>query len=167
MKKKLFIMLIALIVLIYPLYHSYYHIDLTCYEINSDKIQADVHIVLLSDLHDHHCMIKDQIITKIKQLSPDLILSVGDMIDDTSCDDISIISFYQSLSSIAPVYVSLGNHEIAYEKEFVLYFIGYFVLRVERPNRLVRSKCSTRSGFGVYPYYFGWRLCLYADSEEC
>lgn len=98
----------------YFIYISYYKVEITDYEISSAKINNDVNIVMIADVHDQHCKVKDEIVDRIKQLEPDIILCVGDIIDNESESDKSIIEFLNSLSEISDVYVSLGNHELEY-----------------------------------------------------
>ena len=118
MKKVIKIFLITAICLClvtgYFIYISYYKVEVTDYEISSVKINSDVNIVMIADVHDQHCKVKNQIIDRIKQLEPDIILCAGDIIDNESESDKSIIEFLNSLSEISDVYMSLGNHELEY-----------------------------------------------------
>lgn len=98
----------------YFIYISYYKVDVTDYEISSAKINSDVKIIMIADVHDQYCKVEDQIVNKIKQLKPDIILCVGDIIDNNSSDDKSTIEFLKSLTEISDVYFSLGNHELEY-----------------------------------------------------
>ena len=118
MKKMIKIFLITAICLClitgYFIYISYYKVEITDYEILSTKIKNDVNIVMIADVHDHHCKVKDEIVDRIKQLKPDIILCAGDFIDNESESDKSTIEFLDSLTEIADVYFSLGNHELEY-----------------------------------------------------
>ena len=82
------------------------------YVIESDKITSPVTIVMLSDLHGcEHPTLIDQ----IKAIAPDLILLCGDMInqDHKTGEDILVTAgVVKELSALAPVYYSLGNHEL-------------------------------------------------------
>jgi len=66
---------------------------------------------MIADVHDYHCHIKDKIISQIKELKPDMILCVGDIIDDQTNDDKDMIQFLSSLTHISNVFMSIGNHE--------------------------------------------------------
>ena len=82
------------------------------YAIESDKISSPVRIVMLSDLHgcDHPTLAE-----QVDELDPDLILLCGDMIDrdhETGEDVLVTASLVKRLCVIAPVYYSLGNHEL-------------------------------------------------------
>ena len=118
--KKVIVKIIMIVILClcmvigYFLYISYYKAEVTDYEISSAKINNDVNIVMIADVHDYHCKVKDEIVDRIEQLKPDIILCVGDIIDNESESDKSIIEFLNSLSEITDVYFSLGNHELEY-----------------------------------------------------
>lgn len=113
---KIIILFIICLCLVtgYFIYISYYKVEVTDYEISSAKINNDVNIVMIADVHDQRCKVKDEIVDRIKQLEPDIILCVGDIIDNESESDRSIIEFLSSLSEISDVYMSLGNHELEY-----------------------------------------------------
>ena len=118
--KKLIIYILTIIIICFSLliayfiYISYYKVKVTDYEISSVKINSDVNIVMIADVHDHHCKVKDEIVGRIKQLKPDIILCAGDIIDNESESDKDTIEFLNSLSEISDVYMSLGNHELEY-----------------------------------------------------
>lgn len=119
MKKKVISCIVLLCMCIalfsgYLVYESYYTIDITHYTYKSDKIDKPVNIVMIADVHDQHTKIKKQVIKKIKSLKPDAIMCVGDIIDNESKNDQSTLKFLHSLVSIAPVYMSYGNHELEY-----------------------------------------------------
>ena len=82
------------------------------YTIESEKISSPVRIVMLSDLHGcEHSTLAGQ----VEELRPDLILLCGDMIcrDHQTGEDILVTAaLVKELSGIAPVYYSLGNHEL-------------------------------------------------------
>lgn len=118
--KKVIVKIIMIVILClcliisYFIYISYYEVEVTDYEISSAKINNDANIVMIADVHDQHCKVKNQIIDRIKQLEPDIILCAGDIIDNESESDKITIEFLSSLSEISDVYMSLGNHELEY-----------------------------------------------------
>jgi len=82
------------------------------YVIESDKISSPVTIVMLSDLHgcEHPTLIE-----QVSEIAPDLILLCGDMINrqhETSEDILVTAAVVKELCKMAPVYYSLGNHEL-------------------------------------------------------
>lgn len=86
------------------------------YVIESDKIGSPVTVVMLSDLHGcEYGESNSELIAQIEGLAPDLILFCGDMINhhhDTGEDILVAASLANELTAIAPVYYSLGNHEL-------------------------------------------------------
>ncbi len=66
MKKFLVIVLCLCLLLCYFIGISYLTIDVSEHKLKSDKIDYDVHIVMIADVHDDHCLIKDQIIERIQ-----------------------------------------------------------------------------------------------------
>lgn len=119
MKKKviktiMILMVCLCLVTSYFIYISYYKVKVTNYEISSVKINNNINIIMIADVHDQHCKVKNQIIDKIEQLNPDIILCVGDIIDNESESGKNTIEFLDLLTEIADVYFSLGNHEFEY-----------------------------------------------------
>lgn len=95
---------------------SYFCLSVTHYNIIDQDFSEDIKIVMLGDLHDSHFG-KDnsKLIEKVKSENPDLIFTVGDMLSYYTEDYAYLKSLYSQLSSIAPTYCSLGNHEVFHE----------------------------------------------------
>ena len=90
------------------------------YTVRSDKLTAGVKIAMLSDLHSSEFgMDNSDLVSAVKDISPDVIVCVGDMISRTANEEdlSSLSSLIEQLAGIAPVFASLGNHEDEYEKE--------------------------------------------------
>lgn len=105
-----FVMLIGIEIII-----SYKCLTVTNYKIKSDKIKDDTRIVLISDLHNSEFGKNNRrLIKEIIKQKPDLILLVGDMLNEESKDSSIATTLIRQLKKIAPVYYSLGNHEEAY-----------------------------------------------------
>ena len=90
------------------------------YIINSDKIDKDIKICLFADIHYSKIFkIKkfDLIKKSLINNKPDYICIPGDLLDlkniydDKNKLDI-FLSFFKDISLIAPVYISLGNHDL-------------------------------------------------------
>lgn len=81
----------------------------------SSGIENDIRIAVISDLHDYSFG-KDnkRLIRKVSKCEPDVIFTVGDMISDYREDYSYLSTLYEGLSEIAPVYCSLGNHELSH-----------------------------------------------------
>ncbi len=90
------------------------------YECKTSKLSAEqeLKIVILSDLHGHEFG-KDngRLIKQVKEQQPDLILLLGDMLNDTSKDTFSVCELISVLRNMAPVYYALGNHEIGFMEQ--------------------------------------------------
>lgn len=82
------------------------------YVLEEEKISSPVTVVFLSDLHGcEHPTLIDQ----VEEIGPDLILLGGDMINhmhETGEDILVTAATVAELAKLAPVYYSLGNHEI-------------------------------------------------------
>ena len=106
------------------------------YTIESDKIASPVRIVMLSDLHgcDHPTLAG-----QVEELRPDLILLCGDMIcreHETGEDVLVTAALVKELCGIAPVYYSLGNHELEriglHERDAVKRIVAEGAILLER-----------------------------------
>lgn len=161
MKKKFMKLLIIIFVCLclitgYFIYISYYKVEVTDYEILSTKINNDVNIVMIADVHDQHCKVKNQIIDRIKQLKPDIILCVGDIIDNESESDKSIIEFLSSLLKISDVYMSLGNHELEYpdSKQLIENIKNIGVIVLDKKYQDIEANGNIIRIGGMYDYAF-------------
>lgn len=160
MKKFLVIVLCLCLLLCYFIGISYLTIDVSEYKLESDKIEHDVHIVMIADVHDDHCLIKDQIIERIQELKPDMILCVGDLIDDHSSNNEDMIDFLGQLCDISDVYMSLGNHEYDYYDGHIedlkrIENIGVHLLDNQYEDISINGN-QIRVG-GMYDYAFGMK----------
>lgn len=92
---------------------SYRLLTVTNYSICDNKLSADTKVVVLSDLHGS-VFGKDnkKLLEKVRGLEPDVIFTVGDMINSDSADLSAFESVFRGLCEIAPVYSTLGNHEL-------------------------------------------------------
>lgn len=89
----------------------------TKYSINDNRIPDNFrgfHIVQLSDLHNASFdEANSKLYGVINELAPDIIVITGDMIiGKPGMDVIQVVEFMNSLCKIAPVYFSMGNHEL-------------------------------------------------------
>ena len=79
----------------------------------------DIRIVELADLHNAvFGEDNSRLVEMVKSQKPDLILMVGDMVQQDEADLSVVTGLIRTLSEIAPVYFSLGNHEISYMENF-------------------------------------------------
>lgn len=109
------VILIGVFLFAVDLILSQKYISVTRYRYQNPEIKQSFKIVDLTDLHnfqygDENC----RLINKVKNESPDVIFLTGDMLNaDEERTDI-LMNLIQQLVNIAPVYASLGNHEIEY-----------------------------------------------------
>ncbi len=92
-----------------------HQLELTGYKYKSDKIPAEFdrfRIVHLSDMHN--CVYgkeADDLLIKIKNNKPDIIVITGDSFDSRRRQYFDSLDIIKKLPSIAPVYFVTGNHE--------------------------------------------------------
>ncbi len=86
----------------------------TFYQVKSGNVVSNIRIVCLSDMHlKEFGEDNEKLVYEVKKLAPDIIAIVGDMNMENQPDNYqSVISLCKNLDEIAPVYYSLGNHEI-------------------------------------------------------
>lgn len=97
------------------LYHSNRTIGTAHYTMDSEKLEGNFRIAVVSDLHGKKFKGNNEYLyRKIRDENPDVILAVGDIISRNSLKDSDmeyLSEVLQNLCEIAPVYFSLGNHE--------------------------------------------------------
>lgn len=157
MKKRWIILLVIIGILGYQIYESYYHLEVTEYTVETPKINHDLQIVLVGDVHDENCPIQEKMVQKIETLQPDLIVCSGDMFDMESDMGEEMIALLKELHKIAPVYMSYGNHEMMYKKthlelEDKIKETGVHLLEEEYEDISVKGE-MIRIG-GLYGYAF-------------
>ena len=143
-------------------------------EISSDKITNRIRIVQLSDNHNS-IFGKDnqQLIEKVKAQDPDLILMTGDLINSNEVNTNIATNLISALRDIAPVYVSLGNHEVEYRENYGMSIFelykkaGAVVLDKQYEDIMINGQ-SIRLG-GIYGYCLPAKYLetKEADPEEC
>ena len=87
------------------------------YEYQSEKLEPGqvLNVAVLSDLHDHEFGDENaKLVKKVKEQEPNLILLVGDFLNEDSENTDVPCALIRQLEDVAPVYFSLGNHELSY-----------------------------------------------------
>ena len=85
----------------------------TFYTTSSIKINNSVRVIQLSDLHNtFYGEDNIDLVKRIEELNPDVIICTGDMVDSAKDDTDSMISLAKKLSEIAPSYYIYGNNEV-------------------------------------------------------
>ena len=119
-----------------------------------------VRLVVLGDLHDHQFGKNNQkLAARVREQEPDLILLLGDMLNEGSDSAEVPEELIRQLRDTAPVYYAMGNHEWNYMKNGhpdlirELENAGAVVLDKEYADIEVKG-LSLRLG-GMYDYAFG------------
>ena len=121
MKKRIWILAaLALCALLgFEIYRSNFVLTEACYEISSEKLTEPVRIVHLSDLHNAQYGANNaDLVDLVARKQPDLIVFTGDLVTGYRKETATAMNLVERLSKIAPVYVSLGNHEQRHEASF-------------------------------------------------
>lgn len=137
---KYFVIVIIICVLVFgvDLVLSQKYISITSYICENNKIKQNFKIVHLTDLHNYQFGSKNQhLISKVKTEAPDVIFLTGDMLNaDEERTDI-LTDLIRQLVLIAPVYASLGNHELEYMQ---LYGNRDLIAQMEETGAVVLDK---------------------------
>ena len=121
MKKRIWIpaVLVLCALLSVELYRSNRCLSVEVEQIFSDKIREPIRIVQLSDLHNAEFGAdNEELIARVAAQQPDLILFTGDLVTGRVKETDVAMNLVEELVKIAPVYVSLGNHEQRHEAIF-------------------------------------------------
>jgi len=111
------LVIVCLAIVMIISYFENHKLTVTKFHIEDKRIPEafdGYHIVHLSDLHNAEFGTdNEQLIGVIKQLKPDIILITGDMIVGKPDTDVTTaVKVTNALCQIAPVYYSMGNHEL-------------------------------------------------------
>ena len=135
------------------------------YTIAATQIEVPIRIVQLTDLHNSEFGDgNSRLIRKVADQEPDLILITGDLLNQNEERTDIAEELIAGLCEIAPVYVSYGNHEATYEKNFdadlrsVYTAAGATVLEFDWEDVQVNGQ-TLRLG-GIYGY------CLPGELEK-
>ena len=156
------------------LYHSRYSLECTEYRLGTGQSGEAVRIVHLSDLHNSTFGEENaELLRQTAAQAPDLILVTGDLLNADEQNARTAVELVRGLCDIAPVYLSLGNHELDYRRNFgtdpaALYeAAGGTVLERQYVDITVNGQ-PLRLG-GIYGYCLPARYLETgeADPEEC
>ena len=165
------ILAVLILVCLISIWISYNWITVSKFTVTSGKISESFRMVLISDLHDHQFGSgNEDLVDKIREQSPDLIIVDGDMINGDSENDETAVELVRSLTDIAPVYYSLGNHEYYYieaghdELQADLEEAGAVVLNYQNVDIEVNGN-PIRLG-GLYEYGFETGMQSEEENEQ-
>ena len=131
-KKRIKIVLLVLctalvLAAVLSLVLSRYALSVSEYTVSSERIEAPMRVVQLSDLHN--CTFgkgNARLIGRILALEPDIVVMTGDMCT-CSVEDVRVpLALTEELSKHVPVYFAMGNHEISHEEHFSTDLQGRF-----------------------------------------
>ena len=82
------------------------------YQVGSGKINQNMRIIQISDLHSSSFGENNQdLVERIRELQPDLIVLTGDMIEENGGNMDVTLNLCRQLAELAPIYYIYGNHE--------------------------------------------------------
>lgn len=110
----IYVFIALIVIFIILIIHSYIKIDITRFNIKDKKIDKNLKIMLLSDLHNRD--IKDKLEKIISQENPDMIILSGDMINEFVGDQENFFKLIPILEKYK-TYYTFGNHEEACIKD--------------------------------------------------
>ncbi len=109
------------------IYQSKYTLTVSNYQLSTPKLSDSLRIVQLTDLHNSSFGEGNQkLIEKVKEQSPDIILITGDMINMNAPETETAVQLVEALCDFAPVYFSLGNHEIVHRENYGIDVVAMF-----------------------------------------
>ena len=130
----------------------------THYTYQNEKIETPFKIVQLTDLHNYQFGKSNRrLVQAVAKEEPDAIFMTGDMLNEDEERTDILETLISQLKEIAPVYFSLGNHEVVYEEQYkernlreVLEAAGATVLDKEYLDTEIGGQ-AVRIG-GIYGY---------------
>ncbi len=144
------------------------------YTVSSRKLTDNFRVVQLSDLHNREYGENNiQLLDAVREQNPDLILFTGDLIVERQPEREPALALLEELTKIAPVYVSLGNHEIEYTDRFDKDFLtrientGARLLEREYVDLEVKGQKLRLGGIFGYCLPAKYLQTGEADREEC
>lgn len=148
------IIILVVIIFIYILFNQ--SLQISYYNISNQLIPKEFNnykIVQLSDLHyKKFGPYQSKLISKIQQLSPDLIVMTGDMIDRKQTNLSNTEALFKGASRIAPIIVVSGNHEIYskdLENSMANLYNKYNITHLSNTSTTISKNKSTINIYGI------------------
>lgn len=160
-KTKLWLSLVGAVVLLFGLcvVGSYALPVCRAYSVSGSAISREIRIVVISDLHEHSFGRENELLVeRIASEGPDLILMVGDFLNEDADSDRFVTTLAEALAKTAPTYAALGNHEKSVlERTGIdlaedLAAVGVRLLELEYEDIQIKGQ-TIRLG-GMYDYAF-------------
>jgi len=175
MRRKLSWWLLWLLAVILIIVIGYYnrHLVVTNYKISDPRWSAELNgwrLVQLADLHNQATdgPGNNKIINAVQKLQPNIIVITGDLFDGDKTNIPNNLRLVKDLSSIAPVYIVLGNHEFANDD-----YIKLVQLVEEAGAQVIRNEVITINDKGIPitiiglddPAAWGWPLSYKTQTQ--
>lgn len=114
-KRFCFSVIAAFLLIAADIWISYFVLTVTYFTVTSPRVTSPLRLVMVSDLHDHEFGAGNRrLAERIRELAPDAILLVGDLLNKDSQDGRVASELIGKLVDLAPVYISYGNQEEDY-----------------------------------------------------
>lgn len=118
-KIRLAVLLALAVVLGLEIYRSNCCLTVDHYRIESAKVTESLRVLHLTDLHNASFGEDNgDLLAKAREQQPDLILFTGDLVTGSVKETDTAMKLLEELVKIAPVYVSVGNHELIHQSNF-------------------------------------------------
>lgn len=166
-KKKIIIPLLVASLLVPTWYFNNFSIKLTEQTVFSDKVQNDIKIAVISDLHGEKLgKGNSRIIDKIAEQKPDLIFVLGDMYTKNHYDQIdTAVEITDKLSKLADVYVVTGDHDTDVEySEKLVNIKNVHLMNYEKTDLNINDTDMTI--YGIDNVYFSPSFDLHNEFDE-
>ena len=109
----IFVCMAAAIVVVLCNYIGNRNFRETFYNVSSIKVDSNVRVIQLSDLHgSSYGQNNQKLLERVKDLEPDIIICTGDMVNSAKTDVAYAVNLAKELSKIAPSYYVYGNNEV-------------------------------------------------------
>lgn len=124
MKKRIWIFALLAVLLLagalgLEIYRSSHHLTVSAYQVHNSKLTQPLRVLQLSDLHNASFGPENSsLLEAVRKQAPDLLLLTGDLVNGDEPDTRTAAALVAQLASIAPVYLSLGNHEQMHQQNF-------------------------------------------------
>ncbi len=100
-------------------YRSRHCLDVSVYTLEAPELAAPVRLLHLTDLHNSSFGPENEELLALAAAQfPDLILLTGDLVNGGEAGTDVAAELIAALSELAPVYASLGNHELLHQGNF-------------------------------------------------
>lgn len=111
MKKRMVVAVTTGLIMIFLMVSSRQGIVVKAYTIDSGKVFEPIKVAVVADLHSSNYGEKQKkLMIAIEEVSPDVIVLIGDIVDDVLPRD-KAIEFFEGIAYKYPCYYVSGNHE--------------------------------------------------------